>query len=136
MRFKQTAVVFAVAIALLAAKVKGVEQEPRKTSEQLNSVEVDVGGATSYANVDTRDGAPKANPPPTKKIKRSMMSIQGTVRQKLILRPQKSLRMIKRSMILSVPRRKKLQHREMLFVENILNTTHTYCSPCWWCPYY
>ena len=66
MRYKQTVVVFVVAIALLTVKAKGGEQEPRKTSEQLNSVEVDVGGATSYANVDTRNGAPKTDPSPTK----------------------------------------------------------------------
>ena len=66
MRYKQTVVVFVVAIALLTVKAKGGEQEPRKTSEQLNSVEVDVGGATSYANVETRNGAPKTDPSPTK----------------------------------------------------------------------
>ena len=114
MRYKQTVVVFVVAIALLTVKAKGGEQEPRKTSEQLNSVEVDVGGATSYANVETRNGAPK-----------------------LILRPQKSSRMVQRSMMLSVPRRKKkLRHREMLFVENTLNTTIYIVRNAGGAPYY
>ena len=114
MRYKQTVVVFVVAIALLTVKAKGGEQEPRKTSEQLNSVEVDVGGATSYANVETRNGAPKTDPSPTKIVE------DGT----------------KKHDAFSAKAEKKLRHREILFVENTLNTTHIYCSQCWWCPYY
>ena len=54
MRFKQTVVVFAVAIVLLAAKVKGVEQEAINSSDMV--IEIPQYGTKHSLNISVSAG--------------------------------------------------------------------------------